>query len=294
MDVLSIDIGGNFIKFALIGDDKKLQHKSKVPTPKDNLENLMRAIDKIYCSFHNIDGIAVSMPGSIDSEDGIARTGGALEYIKSFPMRSVLHEKYHVPVWVGNDAKCAGYAEIGFGVLKDVNDAVVIILGTAIGGCIIQNKKIRQGKNFAAGEVSYLIVDYQNKEKIWYTQGGKDGLLSIVQKCIHSTQYYSGEEIFSMLQQGNKSVSDAIDEYAYYIAVQLYNLQVVLDVEKIAIGGGISAQPILIEKINAQFNRLFEQYDSCIKQIPIVACKYRNDANLLGAYYQFNKYHGFG
>ena len=157
MNVLTLDIGGNFIKYAMIDEQLKMHGKGKLPTPDDTLENLFLAIDEIIQKFHALDGLAISMPGAIDSDLGIAHTGGSLLYIQELPLASQLSSKYQLPVWIGNDAKCAGYAEVGYGVLQDVEDAMVLILGTAIGGCIIQNKKVRQGKHFAAGEVSNLM-----------------------------------------------------------------------------------------------------------------------------------------
>ena len=257
MDVLTLDIGGNFIKYAMIDEQLKMHGKGKIPTPNDTLENLFLAIDEIFQKFHTVDGLAISMPGAIDSDSGIAYTGGALEYIHELPLVSQLSAKYHLPVWIGNDAKCAGYAEVGYGVLQDVEDAMVLILGTAIGGCIIQNKKVRQGKHFAAGEVSNLMVDYHDPEQLWFMQGGKDGLLAVVQKHLETEEEYTGEEIFALLAAGNEKVEAALDEFARALAVQIFNLQVVLDVEKIAIGGGISAQDILIEKINHQSQWLY-------------------------------------
>ena len=56
----------------------------------------------------DIDGIAISMPGRIDSERGIAITGGALLYIKNESVEEYFSNKYHVPVWIGNDAKGCG------------------------------------------------------------------------------------------------------------------------------------------------------------------------------------------
>ncbi|HJF19066.1 MAG TPA: ROK family protein [Enterococcus columbae] len=289
MNILTLDIGGNFIKYALINEHQQMIGKSKVSTPTDTLEHLYSVIDDIFVKFENVEGLAISMPGVIDSEQGIAHTGGFLKYIQHLPLSQQLSQKYHLPVWIGNDAKCAGYAEVGYGVLQDVDDALVVILGTAIGGCIIQNKKVRQGKHFAAGEVSNLLVDYHDVDERWFMQGGKDGLLSIVQKYLSTEKDYTGEEIFDLLIQGDEKVNEALDRYAKNLAIQIFNLQVVLDVEKIAIGGGISAQNILIEKINQQFSPLFASPDCCIEQVPIVACKYRNDANLLGAFYQFTQ-----
>lgn len=296
MRIFTMDIGGSSIKYALLDENRNKLVQGKVKTPIDGsidaakskytIDDLYDVMDSIICE--NIDGIAISMPGVIDSENGIALTGGALIYIQNEPIEKKLSEKYGVPVWIGNDAKCAGIAEVGYGALQDVDDSIAIILGTGIGGCLIKDKKVHNGKRFSAGEVSCLYtnnaypVDYKG---MWAFTSGIAGLLHLVQKYLETDQKLSGEEIFELANSGNEKVLAALDEFSFYIAQQLYNLQVIFDPEKIAIGGGISAQSLLIEKINAQYNKLFLPYFP-VRPIEIVACQFRNDANLIGAYYQ--------
>ena len=67
------------------------------------------------------------------------------------------------------------------------------------------------------------------------------------------------------------------------IAVQIFNLQTILDSERIAIGGGISAQPVLIEYIRRHLNQLYSDCPYLIPRAEIVTCKFQNDANLYGA-----------
>lgn len=67
------------------------------------------------------------------------------------------------------------------------------------------------------------------------------------------------------------------------IAVQIFNLQTILDSERIAIGGGISAQPVLIEYIRRHLNQLYSDCPYRIPRAEIVICKFQNDANLYGA-----------
>ena len=239
----------------------------------------------------DIDGIAISMPGRIDSERGIAITGGALLYIKNESVEEYFSNKYHVPVWIGNDAKCAGMAEVGYGVLQDVDDSLAIILGTGIGGCLIKDKQVHHGKHFTAGEVSCIYVDTPPKPDFsnsWAMVNGISGLLQCVQKQLGVNEKFCGEEIFELANQGNTQVLNALDEYCTKLAVQLYNIQTIFDPEKIAIGGGISAQPLLIEKINEQYQKLFVDFLP-VRPVPIVACMFRNDANLIGAYYELRK-----
>lgn len=295
MKIFAMDIGGSSIKYALFDENRnKLDSgKIKTPAPKSmdgnceyTVKDLYDAMDTIVPS--DIDGIALSMPGVIDSENGIALTGGALTYIQEEPVEKVLSEKYGVPVWIGNDAKCAGSAEVGYGVLKDVQDSVAIILGTGIGGCLIKDKKVHNGRRFSAGEVSCLYTnnaypaDYHG---LWAFTSGIAGLLGLVQKYLETDEKYSGEQIFEMANSDNEKVLAALDEFCFYIALQLYNIQAIFDPEKFAIGGGISAQPLLIEKINEQYKKLFIPVFP-LRPVEVVACEFRNDANLIGAYYQ--------
>lgn len=289
MKIFAMDVGGSSIKYALLDENRNKLDSGKVKTPTDNKENFYTAIDSIVPS--GIDGIAVSMPGRIDSEKGIAITGGALLFIHDLQIGQDLSDKYHVPVYIGNDAKCGGVAEVGYGALKDVNDAAVIILGTGIGGCLIKDKQVHYGRHFTAGEVSLLITDSTyplNMESFWAFQSGIMGLLKTVQKYLGTDKQMSGEEIFELANNGNEKVLAALDEFSFHVAVQIYNIQAIFDPEKVAVGGGISAQDLLIKKINEQYKTLFTQMTP-FKPVEIVACEFRNDANLIGAYYELLK-----
>lgn len=290
---LTLDIGGSAIKYAQVNKAGEILEKGKVPTPLDTLNNLIASIQQIHTNYNTVKGIAISMPGVIDMEKGIAYTGGVLTYIRNIPFASLVQEACHVPVTIGNDAKCAGYAEVGFGALKDVNNAVVLIFGTAIGGCVIIDKKVFQGVHFAAGELSNIRTNSDepyNPMQCWWAKNGIKGLLSRVQNATHSKEEYTGEEIFSKANAGDEAVIAGIDRFCQDIALQIFNIQVLLDVERIAVGGGISAQPLLMELINKNLDKVFAFGDHPVHRPEVVACKYRNDANLLGAFYQHELY----
>lgn len=290
MKICAIDVGGTSIKYAILNENQKVLNKGKVTTPHDNREHFLEVLSSVVPKA--IDGIAISLPGLIDSNKGVAHTVGCLTYMKEEPFKAIFEEKYGVPVWIGNDAKCGALAEVGFGALRDVDDAIVIILGTGIGGCLVKNREILQGKQFAAGEVSSIITrnDYPlRQENFWCMVNGVDGLLKIVQKYLEVDAFFTGEEIFEMANQGIEKVLLALDEFCFNIAIQLFNMQAIFDPQKIAIGGGISVQPLLLEKINKQYLELFKSAIPPFQPVSIVACEFRNDANLMGAYYQLLK-----
>ena len=90
-------------------------------------------------------------------------------------------------------------------------------------------------------------------------------------------------KVFAAVNQGDLEAMRCLQQFTKEIAVQLFNIQTVLDPEKIAIGGGISVQPVFLTYIK---NHLKEMYASCPYDVPqaqVVTCKFYNDANLIGA-----------
>ena len=136
---LALDLGGTYIKYALMGDDGGFLKQGRAKSPMDSMESLMDTIQEIGREFEGqYQGAAVSMPGRIDTKKGIAYTGGAFRFIKDAPMGQYFEERLHVPVTVVNDGKCAASAEAWSGALSDVDSGAVLVLGTGIGGGIEQ------------------------------------------------------------------------------------------------------------------------------------------------------------
>ncbi len=283
-----IDVGGTAIKYALMDEEYKFLEKGEVPTPQDTLENYLNTLENLILPWKDqISGVACSMPGQIDAKNGYLFTGGYLDkYIHEFPIATVLRERVGLPVTVENDAKCAGLAEVAKGSLKGCKDAVVIVLGTGIGGCLIKDGKVHGGNKFSAGEVSFLLVndDLENDDCMWAFQCGNPRMIENVAKAIGvSEEELDGRKVFAMANEGNEKVLEVLKKHFRNIAIQIYNLQVIYDPEKIAIGGGISRQPLVLELIQAGLDEIYEKRPLTVYPVNLAACEFRSDANLIGA-----------
>ncbi len=287
---LTLDVGGSAIKYALIQEDLTILEKSSVPTPMDTMDHFVETIGQIYDQYkERVAGMAISMPGIIDPDKGYAYTGGALPYITKMNVVDILHKRCPIATTVGNDAKCAANAEIGYGNLQDIQDGAVVILGTGIGGCLIKDHKVHTGRHFSAGEFSFVktnCLDSISWDFAWSTRTGIKGLLERVQESLETDQEYMGIEIFDMANQGNEKVIEGISQFCKEVATQIFNVHIIFDCEKVAIGGGISAQPLLIQLINQHFDDILDHLGFEVYRPEIVPCYYRNDANLIGALYQ--------
>lgn len=287
---LTLDVGGSAIKYALMKEDLTILDKSSVPTPMDTLEHFIETVGELYDQYASqISGMAISMPGIIDPEKGYSFTGGSLRYIDKLETVKVLKERCPTNITIGNDAKCAANAEIGYGNLQDIQDGAVVILGTGIGGCLIKNHKVHTGRHFSAGEFSFIktnCLDPIGWDYAWSMRTGISGLLARVQEQLETQEHFTGIEIFEMANQGHEKVIAGIDQFAKEVATQIFNVHIIFDCEKVAIGGGISAQPLLIELIQKNLNDIFDGLGFDIVKPEVVPCLFRNDANLIGALYQ--------
>ena len=291
MKKLVLDIGGTLIKYAVMDKEAKIFQRGELPTPLDSIESLMKKITELYNSLKDeVNGIAISMPGNIDTKTGKIYSPGALAYNANVNIVDKIHEHINVPVSVENDGKSAALAEVWMGNLKNFKDGVVMILGTGIGGGIIKDRKIHKGNNFFAGEFSFILQDAKELDfnSAFALTGSTSALINEVSKKKNiDIKDLNGYKVFSMIEEKDSEVLEIFEKFTTNIAMQIYNLQCILDPEKFLIGGGISKQPILLEKIKENLEKIYEKIPFDIPHAVVDTCKYYNDSNLIGALYNY-------
>lgn len=289
---LALDIGGSAIKYAIVDEDIQLTCKGKEKTPMDTIENFVEVIGKIYDIFADrIEGIAISMPGVIDSKKGFAVHGGSLGYIRDCNIIEILGKRCPIKIHVENDGKCAALGEFWKGSLKGCNNGVVMVLGTGIGGGIISNGKLVKGSHFSAGEFSFIRTNSENTRGYHNFLGFQNGINSLISavatKKNLQARELDGIKVFEMANKGDKDVLEVLDKYCEGIALQILNLQNILDPEKVAIGGGISEQPLLIKYIVDNVEKIYNSSPINNTHPNVVLCDFNNDANIIGAIYNY-------
>ena len=291
---LVIDIGGTFIKYGLMDTEGNLHCKNKKRTTTENLiafKNILYEIVEAH-DLTNIKGIALSCPGTIDVNTGMIYYGGSYPFLHKVNLACDLQEKYGKKVTIENDGKCAALAELWQGSLKEVNDAVVLILGSGVGGGIILNRQLHRGINLSAGELSYVMSNIDIATKKGRFVGNDCSAVKMVKHIAEIKQLddlTDGVAVFDYINSGDKEANEIFDEYCLYIAAQIMNLQYIFDPELFSIGGGISSQPILHERIHWAMEQLRKENPFHVAKPVVVPCKFLSDANLYGALYQFLK-----
>ncbi len=290
MNILTFDIGGTSIKYALISKSGEILEKDNYPTPLENIEGFYKEITTIYNRYKDrVEGVALSSPGVVDSKNGIIKLIYALPFLQGINVKKDLEELLDTKVTIENDGKCAALAEVWQGSGKDYKDIVFIVIGTGIGGAIVKNKEIHHGNNLACGELGMMLLPCKNGGyNSWSKLASTINLVHQVEDRLSLDRgSLNGEKVFLMEEEGNEVCIEEIDNFYRNIALGIYNLQFSFDPESVIIGGGISRRANLCEKIKLKLNELNKEFGSLGDKLDILPCKFSNDANLLGAVYHY-------
>ena len=290
-DYLSIDIGGSSIKFARLNRSGKIIEGGKVPSP-DNQKDFLQRVDYIINKYlSHIRGVAFCCPGTVDPWTSEISFGGALPYLDGLNLADHVADAFDddLMVAVENDGKCAALAELWLGNLKGIDNGMAVVLGTGIGGGLILNGQLFRGTHFQAGELSFMR-SYQKQgdvqEKMY---GGWGSAVSMVQRIarLYDLDLDDGRAVFKKINDGEPVATKIFRDYCHRIALQLIDVQAVLDLQRYVIGGGISAQPIVAETIKEEYDKIADDIDRTptLTRPEIVSAHFGNGANIHGALY---------
>ena len=312
---LVFDVGGSAIKYALMTIDGEFIEKKKADTPlgmDKTAEDFVQVIAGIYAEYRSrgdIEGIAMDMPGRIDYERGYVYVAGALTYINEVPLADMISEACDsLPVTIENDAKACALAEVWKGNARDAKNAVVIALGTGVGGGIIIDRKVYHGSDMLAGELTFFLV-HLKKEKL-DSYSPIDGFSSVydvfeagapISSAYLATsglcyqvakakglpaEEVNGEKIYQWAEEGDSQVSELLESFYFEIAKLSVSLYVTLNPDVILFGGGISAEPKFLTGVMRYVEKI-RRLSGMYSGIRVNICKYQNDSNLLGALYNY-------
>ena len=292
---LVLDIGGTFIKYAIMNDEGQFIEQGKVPAVTDSEEGTLGALADVReaVAAYDYEGVAISMPGRIDTAKGIAHTGGAFQWVHDYPAAEKYGAVFGKPCTVANDGKCAASAENWIGALSDVNSGAVLVLGTGIGGGIVINKQVWMGATGGAGELSAFITDHEGVKNglgwgnigIMWAAHISAGSITGKYAALKGLDHADGIMLFDAYDAGDPIAKDVLKVFGEEAAAGICSLQSVLDLERYAIGGGISARPETTQIIKDAVDALFDPYLDFLPygKPEIVTCKFGNEANLIGA-----------
>ena len=284
------DVGGTAIKYCVM-EGMELTCQGEVPTPTTTQEDFLQALEGVLAQMGEVEGIAFSLPGVIDVDEKYLHTGGALMYNYKVSVKE-WEKRFGLPIEIENDARCSAMAELSVGNLQGCKTGVVLAFGTGIGGGAVVNGEVYKGAHLYAGEASMMYSRMPHKDSAlrddgsWATDCSTFGMCRRVAEA-KGIERCNGREVFAWLEAGDEVAQEVFDDVCDGIAMQIHNIQCWLDPERICLGGGISKNPLFVESVRAAHKRFNAELQYPFPEVEIMACKFFNDANLIGAYQHF-------
>lgn len=280
-----IDIGGTYTKYGYYTQEGNCLEKNKFSTIKTNRDDFYQKIVSLIS--REVQGLAISMPGIIDSHSGMIHAITLLPFLAHHNIINELHEYISIPISVENDAKCATLGEMWKGSLKNVCNGMMIVIGSGIGGTLVMNHQIVSSPHHKVGEIGSLLMPLDRNYQTMTNFGRNNNANTLIQTINQSlSSSFDGETVFKHIK-GNENAYKEFQLYCRQIAFMIYNFDYLLDLDIVSIGGGISEQPLLIQTIQQEYAQLRMNYEEDHHCPQIVSSLYNNDANLLGALYHY-------
>lgn len=230
-------------------DGGRIVDERKVPT--DPRGDAAAAIVDLARTFGRIDSVGVGIAGLV-SRDGDVVVTTHLPGVRDLPLRDAVASQLGLPVAVDNDATCATVAEWRLGAARGSNDALVVTLGTGIGGGAIIDGRVARGHNGFAGEFGHMVVARGGescpcgRRGCWEAYASGSGLARLAGGI-------APEVVVQGFLQGDARATDLVRIFADWVVVGLHNLVNIYDPACIVLGGGLGSLREIVDVVSVRF-----------------------------------------
>ncbi len=276
---VGIDIGGTKLLAVRVDADGSVVTDTAQASPTSGPD----LIDEVLAAWERLCGpkpasLGVGVPGLVDASDTV-RFAPNLQGVNGTSLGDALRAALPaVPVWIGNDATAACWAEHQRGAGAGCTEMIMVTLGTGIGGGIVSGGDLLEGSNRYAGEFGHMVVDPNGprcpcgKRGCWerFASGPGLGFLGremavageaprVVELAGGEAETVRGEHVTVAAREGDGPAIEIMARFAWWVALGLANLANAFDPEVIVVGGGLAeAGDVLIEPTRRAFADLVE------------------------------------
>lgn len=281
---ITIDIGGTFIKYALLNENQQLSEVKQAATNSNENQTIQKTVKRIveeYTTTHMIKGIGISTAGIVQREKSeVMYAGPTIPNYQGTNFAKVL-SAYDLPVKVMNDVDAALLGEIWKSNIDAKQSIYCMTLGTGIGGAWYSAGLI-DGAHFQGNSIGYLLYNQETN-----TNFEERASTKALNENIAATfpTHPSAQTVFEHAKKGDELCQRIIAEWTYEVAKGIAQIILLIDPDTIVIGGGISAQgDYLLQQIEVHLPKFLP--DNFLKtNLEIATLK--NNAALYGTVYPF-------
>ncbi|TMW71021.1 ROK family transcriptional regulator [Alteribacter natronophilus] len=268
---IGIDIGVNYILAVLCDLQGNICNEKQMKVENLSLDDtqdlLFQVIDALIKempeSTYGVVGIGIGVPGTV-SLSGEILLAPNLDW-KNADLKSVIEDRYQVPVRIENEANAGAYGEKKFGAGKELNDIIYISGGIGIGVGLILNGELYRGHNGLSGELGHMTINMEGpvckcgNRGCWELYASEKALLKLAreQNLSRSGNSLSLEDIIFLAETGDAETIKLIQAHSRYLAVGINSIINSFNPEQIIIGNRLVLlqewlEPALADCLNQQ------------------------------------------
>ncbi len=307
---IGIDLGGSFIKFAAIDDQRNVTPTLELPTPQDGFSDSVIAqmltgarqlIDEESISYDLIEAVGIGAPGPLDISAGITHAMPNIPGMERVPLSQKISSQLKKPVFLENDANAAAFGEYMLGAGRGTDSMVLLTLGTGIGGGIVLGGKVFHGSHEMAGELGHMIVAPQGRQCPCGQRGCLEQYCSATNLAKTAQEAISSSDVQSSLEQvlaangsidakdvnaaakaGDAVAAEIWDQAARFLAIGCVNICRIIDPDRIILAGGMArAGQDILGPVNAHFASLHWRLTE--QKTTVMLAELGSDAGVIGA-----------
>ena len=292
---IGIDIGGTDTKIGLVDIHQKILASETIKTdasrsPEEVIGDIGRSALQLLeaqgIAMDQCVGVGIGVPGTVDRKNGIVRYSNNIKW-ENVELVREMGKYLPLPTRIANDADCAALGEVVAGAGKECQDVIMITLGTGVGGGIILDGNIYEGKGIGGSELGHMVIVENGEPCTCGRRGCLEAYASataLVREAKKSTGYIlTPQEIFAGAGQGDRKLQEVVDTYIRRLGIGIVNIVNIFRPQLVLIGGGISGQG---ETITRPLNEIVRAncFGGDKGQIPVIeTATLGNEAGMMGA-----------
>jgi len=303
-EAIGVDLGGTKLLLGVLDEDSKTAWESREGSAGESqdelVEMLVREIGAARAERPGVKAIGMGVPATIDHDRGLALAAVNLP-IEELPLRELIAERTGLPSFLDNDANVAALAEHRFGAARGTENAVMLTIGTGIGGGLILGGEIYRGSHGAGAELGHMAIQMDgpgcqgncpNRGCVEaFASGtalGREGLAaaegkpeSALGKLLAEGKDVDGKAVTVAAQQGDEAAIEVFELVGSRLGVALAGYANIFEPEVIVIGGGVIAAGELL--LAPARRELEARALRPMNRTPVVEAELGEDAGMIGA-----------
>jgi glucokinase len=303
-EIIGVDLGGTKMLLGVLDADSKVLWESREAstgqTEEQLIELLVREVEEARAARPGVEAVGLGIPATVDHERGVAVSAVNLP-LSDVPLRDLVGERTGLPVFVDNDATVAALAEHLYGAARGARNAVMLTVGTGIGGGLIIGGEVYRGSTGAGAELGHTVIDLDGPECQGNCPGrgcvetlasgtaiGREGRAaaerepaSALARMLAEGREIDGRAVTEAALDGDPAARGVFELVGRRLGVALTGFANVFEPEAIVIGGGVIAAGDLL--LDPARRELEARALPPMNRTPVRAAQLGPDAGMIGA-----------